>query len=587
MRTLVAVFLLALCPLVKAATPSSLLSQASAFRGYSDNDLQIAKTYSLLVSVGLAGMPIGSIMASAYSAGLAGLSDRDLQVLQAYAASQGLVDIYVSPNTNSSTYGIQEALNQIPAGGPQWGTNVTGGHIHLAAGDYYITNSLFYSNTFPYSIRMEGAAILATRLIWAGNVRTNMLRFCGGGNPNGGLSLPGQVQLENITFTSITNDLIQLVVMTNGSYGRVRDCNFTDWELATNNLHGAQLSIDGPAPTQPPGNVGLVIGSSLDHATYVEDCFFAGLACGIDSNTDHFYGRGLKSAFIGLYGIAGTDGTAWPNTSAYSLGPFLLFRGGLSVDLEDIHFYGVDGGVVLDGNVNVMLWNPQWEAADHAIAAFNPSGQVISIITDSISDDTTKYAVTHGPYAYSTTTAIDARYAVYSKLLANIGLNGNNNPATNFSVISATTFQYGTNPGPLNTNFTVYAAGTAYTLTGSSAALDFGTTDPILTLNQTGTYLITGNVGIKYNGATYAGAQTATLKFRRTNNTAADLTSGSRAVEMPVLTTFTGGDVFAMPPVIYTATAGDTVTIFGILSATPAAGSVLADSAEMVAIRLY
>jgi hypothetical protein len=29
------------------------------------------------------------------------------------------------------------------------------------------------------------------------------------------------------------------------------------------------------------------------------------------------------------------------------------------------------------------------------------------------------------------------------------------------------------------------------------------------------------------------------------------------------------------------------VTIFGILSATPAAGSVLADSAEMVAIRLY
>jgi hypothetical protein len=147
MRTLVAVFLLALCPLVKAATPSSLLSQASAFRGYSDNDLQIAKTYSLLVSVGLAGMPIGSIMASAYSAGLAGLSDRDLQVLQAYAASQGLVDIYVSPNTNSSTYGIQEALNQIPAGGPQWGTNVTGGHIHLAAGDYYITNSLFYSNT--------------------------------------------------------------------------------------------------------------------------------------------------------------------------------------------------------------------------------------------------------------------------------------------------------------------------------------------------------------------------------------------------------------------------------------------------------
>lgn len=137
------------------------------------------------------------------------------------------------------------------------------------------------------------------------------------------------------------------------------------------------------------------------------------------------------------------------------------------------------------------------------------------------------------------------------------------------------------------TNNTVYASGTAYTLTTSSAALDFGTTDPNLTISTSGTYLIHANVGVKYSGATYVGAQTVTFKLRRTNNTAADLTSGSRAVELPVLTTFTGGDVMALPPVIYTATAGDVVTIFGILSATPSAGSVVADSAELVAIRLY
>lgn len=144
-----------------------------------------------------------------------------------------------------------------------------------------------------------------------------------------------------------------------------------------------------------------------------------------------------------------------------------------------------------------------------------------------------------------------------------------------------------TNITPVITNFTTYASGTAYTLTGTSAALDFGTTDPILTINKAGTYLIQGNVGVKYNGATYAGAQTVTFKFRRTNNTAADLSNGSRAVELPVLTTFTGGDVMALPPVIYTATSGDIVTVFGILSAVPAAGAVLADSAEIVAIRLY
>lgn len=144
-----------------------------------------------------------------------------------------------------------------------------------------------------------------------------------------------------------------------------------------------------------------------------------------------------------------------------------------------------------------------------------------------------------------------------------------------------------TNITPVITNFTTYASGTAYTLTGTSAALDFGTTDPILTINKAGTYLIQGNVGVKYNGATYAGAQTVTFKFRRTNNTAADLSNGSRAVELPVLTTFTGGDVMALPPVIYTATSGDILTVFGILSAVPAAGAVLADSAEIVAIRLY
>ena len=140
------------------------------------------------------------------------------------------------------------------------------------------------------------------------------------------------------------------------------------------------------------------------------------------------------------------------------------------------------------------------------------------------------------------------------------------------------------------TNFTSYASGTAYTLTGTSAQLDFGTTDPIVTINQAGTYLIQANVGVKYSGATYANAQTVTFKLRRTNNTAADLTSGSRTVEMPFLVAgaaFTGGDVMTLPPVVYQATAGDTIGVFGILSATPPAGSVTTDSCEIVAIRLY
>jgi hypothetical protein len=145
----------------------------------------------------------------------------------------------------------------------------------------------------------------------------------------------------------------------------------------------------------------------------------------------------------------------------------------------------------------------------------------------------------------------------------------------------------GTGRTPILTNFTSYASGTAYTLTGSAAQLAFGTTSPGITIQNGGTYLIQGSVGVKYNGATYAGAQTITLKFRRTNNTATDLTSGSRTVELPVLTTFTGGDVMNLPSVVYTATAGDIVQIFGVVSATPSAGSVQTDSAELLAIRLF
>lgn len=137
------------------------------------------------------------------------------------------------------------------------------------------------------------------------------------------------------------------------------------------------------------------------------------------------------------------------------------------------------------------------------------------------------------------------------------------------------------------TTLSTYAAGTVYTFTGSSALVHFGTTDPSVTLATAGTYLLLANVGVKYNAATYAGAQTVTVKLRRTNNTAADLANASRAIELPVLTTYTGGDAITLPPLVYTATAGDIVQIFGLLSATPAAGSVTAENAEIIAVRIY
>lgn len=138
------------------------------------------------------------------------------------------------------------------------------------------------------------------------------------------------------------------------------------------------------------------------------------------------------------------------------------------------------------------------------------------------------------------------------------------------------------------TNFTAYAAGTVYSLTGTSALLDFGTTDPAITIQNAGTYLISARASLKYNAVTFLATQTVTLKLRRTNNTAADLSNATVTETLRVITTITdGAGNIRLPDVIYTASAGDTIQFWGGLSAVPSAGSVDVASGEIIAIRIY
>lgn len=142
----------------------------------------------------------------------------------------------------------------------------------------------------------------------------------------------------------------------------------------------------------------------------------------------------------------------------------------------------------------------------------------------------------------------------------------------------------------INYNLAAYGTGTVYTLTNTAAAVAFGTTSPSVTLDKAGTYLIQGRIQMAYTGATVV-AETATVKLRRTNNTAADLTSGSTVVDLPVATTltYTYGTV-QIPPVIYTTTnTNDIVTIFANVSATLGAGTITAEvgGTNITAIRMY
>lgn len=141
----------------------------------------------------------------------------------------------------------------------------------------------------------------------------------------------------------------------------------------------------------------------------------------------------------------------------------------------------------------------------------------------------------------------------------------------------------------INYNLSVYAAGTAYSLTATAAALDFGTTDPVLTLDKAGTYLLFAKANLRYTAATFAASRAVTLKLRRTNNTAADLTNGTLTVATDIITTLTYTfGVFQLPTVIYTTTnTNDAITIFGDVAVVPSAGSLDATAAEIVAVRLY
>lgn len=140
----------------------------------------------------------------------------------------------------------------------------------------------------------------------------------------------------------------------------------------------------------------------------------------------------------------------------------------------------------------------------------------------------------------------------------------------------------------IGSTITAYSAGTAYSLTATHALLDFSTTDPAITITSAGTWLIMAGANLKLNGATFAATETAACKVRRTNNTAADLTSAADSITIPIVTTATqhAGTV-RIPSIIYTTTnTTDILQVFGRVLVTPSAGSIDATSSFIVAIKL-
>lgn len=138
-------------------------------------------------------------------------------------------------------------------------------------------------------------------------------------------------------------------------------------------------------------------------------------------------------------------------------------------------------------------------------------------------------------------------------------------------------------------SFVTYATGTAATITNSAAALDFGATDPIITITVAGTYLLTCGGTTISNGATFAAPQTLALYAFRTNNAPGEISNSRVTLQIPIMTTLTDNTgLFSCQPIIYTtANVDDALTIYGILSAAAGAGSIQSTGAWIMAIGLY
>ena len=123
-------------------------------------------------------------------------------------------------------------------------------------------------------------------------------------------------------------------------------------------------------------------------------------------------------------------------------------------------------------------------------------------------------------------------------------------------------------------------------LTETPAAM--GGADP-LTLTDAGEYLLLATVHLKWNAATTLAGHTVTLVWRRLNHTAANISpvGGTALIVTPVVTDESGTLAFVpIPPMVYTALAGDIVDVFGSIDTLPYTGELEHVQCAMVAVKL-
>lgn len=187
-------------------------------------------------------------------------------------------------------------------------------------------------------------------------------------------------------------------------------------------------------------------------------------------------------------------------------------------------------------------------------------------------------------YGWFKVTAVDS--INYQLTILNECLESNADAGT--VVPSDTVFVFGAPPGSTTVNYTQSALGVGYTITGSVAPVVFGTTSPVITITQPGTYLLEGYLGVSASALTNAAYLTVNGGFYRTNNTAGAITNYSLFGVPPVtgLSNILSG--VRLAAYLYTTTnSNDLLTMNASYTGAIGAGNLVVQVASITAIKLY
>jgi hypothetical protein len=264
------------------------------------------------------------------------------------------------PDTpGTTTCGIQEALNALPAVTNYLGDIAGGGTIELSYGEFNCTGQISFPNVYPAEIIMKGKGKFNTIVNYTGSTVQDFIKTSrvSGQNSNGSSEASFTLKLSDIAF-SYVNYANKKYIMNLSAFVNVfiDNCLYCAHELLTQPGSGAAGTYSHAAPSAAAGIVGLKVDVSNTQVVSIMNTDFISLASGLAPLTSPIYLDNCQFRYCGHY--FNTRGLYLFNVqivnagSGYTAGNTLTVVGGTHSVVATLHVDTVDGSGHITGITN-------------------------------------------------------------------------------------------------------------------------------------------------------------------------------------------------------------------------------------------